>query len=68
VTLSDGRVLRAEALANRGDIEDPYTPAEVREKFRELAGPVWGAAHAAAIEEAVLGSRDAVTLAGLLGR
>lgn len=68
VTLVDGRVFTAEALTNRGDIEDPYTPAEVREKFRELAGPVWGAAHAAAIEEAVLGRCDAVILAGLLGR
>jgi 2-methylcitrate dehydratase PrpD len=49
ITLTDGRVLEAEALTNRGDTEDPYSAEEVREKFHDLAGPVWGAAHAAAI-------------------
>jgi 2-methylcitrate dehydratase PrpD len=49
ITLTDGRVLEAEALTNRGDTEDPYSEAEVREKFHDLTGPVWGAPHAAAI-------------------
>lgn len=49
ITLTGGRVLEAEALTNRGDTEDPYSAEEVREKFHDLAGPVWGAAHAAAI-------------------
>jgi 2-methylcitrate dehydratase PrpD len=71
VTLADGRVLAAEALTNRGDLEDPYTPEEVRAKFRDLAVPVWGEAHAARIEDVVMdfdtgGQAEAV--AGLLGR
>lgn len=53
VTLTDGRVLRAEALTNRGDTEDPYSAAEVRLKFHELAGPVWGDDHAGRIAETV---------------
>jgi 2-methylcitrate dehydratase PrpD len=54
VTLADGSVHSAEVTTNRGDIEDPFTEAELREKFRELAEPVFGQARAAAIEEAVL--------------
>ncbi len=53
VTLRDGRVLKAQALTNRGDTEDPYTEAEIREKFFEVAGPVWGESHCKAILEAV---------------
>lgn len=49
LTLTDGRVLEAEALTNRGDTEDPYSAAEIREKFFDLASPVWGEPHAAAI-------------------
>ncbi len=55
VILRDGRVLRAEALTNRGDTEDPYTPAEVAEKFIDLAGPVYGRPRAAALRDMVLG-------------
>ncbi len=62
ITLSDGRVLEAEALTNRGDTEDPYSAAEIREKFFDLAGPVWGEAHAAAI----LAQIDALPQAGTL--
>jgi 2-methylcitrate dehydratase PrpD len=54
VTLADGSVHAAEVTTNRGDIEDPFTEAEVRQKFHELAEPVFGAARATAIEEAVL--------------
>ena len=64
ITLADGRVLRAEALTNRGDTEDPYGPDEVRDKFRELAGPVWGPDHAERIVDAIeaigTGSLDAL--------
>jgi 2-methylcitrate dehydratase PrpD len=62
ITLTDGRVLEAEALTNRGDTEDPYSAEEVREKFHDLAGPVWGPAHAAAI----LARVDALPEAGNL--
>jgi len=63
--LKDGRTLSAEALTNRGDTEDPFSPEEIREKFRELATPVFGAARAAAIEQAVLALPDAEDCAAL---
>lgn len=53
ITVKDGRVLQAQAMTNRGDTEDPYTPAEVRQKFFDLAVPVWGQSHAEAIIAAV---------------
>ncbi|MBP2300718.1 MmgE/PrpD family protein [Azospirillum picis] len=53
LTLMDGRRFAAEALTNKGDTEDPYGPHEVRAKFADLAGPVWGAAHADAIADCV---------------
>lgn len=69
VTLTDGRSFAAEALTNKGDTEDPYSPDEVRAKFAELAGPVWGAAHAADIAacvEAIDRAPDLTTLTRLL--
>ena len=71
VTLADGQVHEAEALTNRGDTEDPYRAEEVREKFRELAGPVYGAERARAIEDAVMALSphvEAASLAELLRR
>ena len=53
IFLKDGRTLRAEALTNKGDTEDPYSAQEIREKFHEVAGPVWDAAHRNAILRAV---------------
>ena len=41
IHLKDGRLLKAEALTNKGDTEDPYSEAEIRAKFHEVAGPVW---------------------------
>jgi 2-methylcitrate dehydratase PrpD len=54
VRLKDGSVLNAESLTNRGDTEDPYTADEVMDKFREIAGPVWGDAHAGAVLKAAM--------------
>jgi 2-methylcitrate dehydratase PrpD len=71
MTLTDGSVHSAEVTTNRGDTEDPYTEAEVRAKFRELADPVYGAARAQAIEEAVMAlgpHREAAALTELLAR
>jgi 2-methylcitrate dehydratase PrpD len=71
VTLADGTVHNAEVTTNRGDTEDPYSEAEVRAKFRELADPVYGAPRAAAIEEAVMAlgpHREAAALTELLAR
>jgi 2-methylcitrate dehydratase PrpD len=71
VTLADGTVHTAEVTTNRGDTEDPYTEAEVRAKFHDLTDPVYGAARATAIEEAVLAlgpHREAAALVELLAR
>jgi 2-methylcitrate dehydratase PrpD len=54
VTLADGSRHEAEVTTNRGDTEDPYTEAEVRAKFRELADPVFGVDRARSIEDAVM--------------
>lgn len=40
--LRDGSVHEASVTTNRGDTEDPYTEAEILEKFHDLADPVWG--------------------------
>ncbi len=42
LTLADGRVFEAQAMTNKGDTEDPYTSAEVQEKFLDVAAPVIG--------------------------
>ncbi|NGM20526.1 MmgE/PrpD family protein [Roseomonas stagni] len=71
ITLNDGRVLSAEVTTNRGDTEDPFTEAEVREKFHDLADPIYGRDRAKAIEEAVLAMGphvEATSLVELLAR
>ncbi|MGY0794186.1 MmgE/PrpD family protein [Azospirillum argentinense] len=65
LTLADGRRFEAEALTNKGDTEDPYSPDEVRAKFADLAGPVWGASHAAAIADCVASIDRAADLSTL---
>jgi len=42
LVLTDGTLLEAEALVNKGDAEDPYSPEELREKYHQLTGPIWG--------------------------
>lgn len=71
LTLADGSRHQAEVTTNRGDTEDPFTEAEIREKFHELADPVFGRERAAAIEAAVLAmgpQTEATALTGLLAR
>lgn len=65
VTLRDGRRLSARAEINRGDIEAPYRPEDLRAKFRELCTPVWGAARTEALREAVEGIAGAADTAAL---
>ncbi len=55
VVLKDGRRLEARTVFNRGDAEDPYSPAEVRAKFDALAGAAWGGAQAGRIASLVMG-------------
>jgi 2-methylcitrate dehydratase PrpD len=66
VTLNDGRTLHAETLTNKGDTEDPYSSADVVEKFREVASPVVGASRARAIVDRVLSLQTAAALAELI--
>jgi 2-methylcitrate dehydratase PrpD len=69
VRLADGSTHTAEVTTNRGDTEDPYTEAEVRAKFRELADPVYGVDRARSIEDAVMAlgpHQEAVVLRELL--
>jgi hypothetical protein len=54
IALRDGRSLRAEALTNKGDTEDPYEASEVVAKFHEVASPALGAARARDLARAVL--------------
>lgn len=53
VTLADGRSATHACDSHRGDFNDPFSEAELRAKFRELAGEVVTAEGAAAIEQAV---------------
>ncbi|MDL2403361.1 MmgE/PrpD family protein [Rhizobium mayense] len=65
IHFTDGRVLAAETMTNRGDAIDPYTPDEVHAKFFELAVPVWGKAHADRILNAIETIDMAPDLTGL---
>ncbi|UCF76658.1 MAG: MmgE/PrpD family protein [Betaproteobacteria bacterium] len=42
VQCKDGKVLVDETLYRKGSVEDPVSPAEIEEKFRNLAVPVIG--------------------------
>ncbi|HEY3912229.1 MAG TPA: MmgE/PrpD family protein, partial [Stellaceae bacterium] len=53
VTLTDGRSATRSLETHRGDFNDPFTDAEMRGKFRELAGTVVSAEGVAAVETAV---------------
>jgi 2-methylcitrate dehydratase PrpD len=53
VTLADGRTASHARDSHRGDFSEPFSEAELRAKFRELAGVVLTAEGAAAVEEAV---------------
>ncbi|MBM6581046.1 MmgE/PrpD family protein [Microvirga sp. BT689] len=71
VRFTDGRQLSAEVLTNKGDTEDPYSPDDVRSKFRELTEPVWGGSHVEHViaeVDAIDGASDIRGLTGLLAR
>lgn len=53
VTLADGSVLEAFAAAPLGDVTRPMDDATLAAKFTANVAPVWGAARAAAILDAV---------------
>ena len=53
LTLADGRQVTHSRDSHRGDFQDPFSEAELRGKFRELAETVLTAEGAAAVERAV---------------
>ena len=65
VRYQDGREARAETFTNRGDDVDPYSEAELAEKYRELAERVWSAEKARALHERLLALHDVDNVANL---
>jgi 2-methylcitrate dehydratase PrpD len=66
VVLTDGRSATHAGTSHRGDFDQPFAEAELRDKFRELAGVALTAEGAARVEQAVdqcedWGSIDALT-------
>jgi 2-methylcitrate dehydratase PrpD len=53
VTLTDGRRATQACESHRGDYQAPFSDAEVRGKFAELAGVVLTAEGVAAVEQAI---------------
>jgi 2-methylcitrate dehydratase PrpD len=53
LTLTDGRTATHAVESHRGDFQEPFTEAELRAKFRQLAGTVLSDAGIAAVERAV---------------
>jgi 2-methylcitrate dehydratase PrpD len=53
VSLTDGREVTISRDSHRGDFNEPFAEAEIREKFRELAGVVLTYEGAAQVEQAI---------------
>ncbi|MGH7039329.1 MAG: MmgE/PrpD family protein [Stellaceae bacterium] len=66
LTLADGRQATRSCDSHRGDFARPFGEAEIRAKFRELAGTVLTSEGAAAVEHAVDRCEDWPSLAILL--
>jgi 2-methylcitrate dehydratase PrpD len=54
VTLTDGTILEAHVLSNKGDKESPYSQEELRTKYFKLARKAWDLNVAEAIHDAVM--------------
>src|SRR5438045_1814334 len=65
VTLTDGRQATHSRDSHRGDFSEPFTEAELRTKFRELAGTVLTPGGAARVEAAVESCEEWPSLAAL---
>jgi 2-methylcitrate dehydratase PrpD len=65
VTLIDGRQATHARDSHRGDFNEPFTEAELRAKFRELAGTVLTQEGAAQVEAAVDRIEESTNLAEL---
>ena len=65
VTLNDGRQTTHSRQSHRGDFNEPFSEAELRAKFRELAGTVVTAEGAAQVEAAIDRAEEWPSLAAL---
>jgi 2-methylcitrate dehydratase PrpD len=65
VTLNDGRQATHSRDSHRGDFNEPFTEAELRAKFRQLAGTVLTADGAAQVEAAIDHAEEWPRLAAL---
>ena len=66
ITLTDGRVAEHSIIAPHGNPLDPVTNPEIVAKFHALTEAIVDARRRAAIEQAVLGLREASSLDGLI--
>lgn len=67
VTLTDGRSATQAVESHRGDFNQPFTEAELRAKFMDLAGMVLHTDGAAAVAAAVESLDTAADITGLVG-
>jgi 2-methylcitrate dehydratase PrpD len=67
VTLTDGRQTTHSCDSHRGDFQQPFAEAEIREKFRELAGTVLTPEGVSKVQGAVDRSEEWASLAELTG-
>jgi 2-methylcitrate dehydratase PrpD len=58
LALKDGRKSTRSRESHRGDFNDPFSEAELRDKFRELAGHVLAPAAVVRVEKAVDGCEE----------
>ncbi|NIA69928.1 MmgE/PrpD family protein [Pelagibius litoralis] len=67
VYLRDGALLEGATDINRGDTEDPYGPADLTDKFREMVAPLLGAGPSDAVLQSCLRLAEAENAGDLLG-
>ncbi|MGL4812737.1 MAG: MmgE/PrpD family protein [Beijerinckiaceae bacterium] len=66
VHFTDGTKIMREVNTNKGDTENPYSAAEVIQKFHEVTQPVIGAERSLALTDAVMRLRDLPSLETIL--
>jgi len=62
ITLANGDVLKASVETNRGDWQDPYTPAQIKDKYLSLTTRLWSDEKAEDVFAAIM-SMDNATAA-----
>jgi 2-methylcitrate dehydratase PrpD len=67
LTLTDGRQATRAGDSQRGDFQRPFTEAEIREKFRELAAVVLTSEGVSRVEDAVERCEDWESVDALTG-